>query len=434
MGNTRRFLPDNARGKTDSGISPLSSEHRKRAELFGRYWNYYNGHHKRNLKGNPADNVTLNFSRKVVNEGLRFLFPAVPQFYEDDDEKKVTSAEAWMAEYWQADPSRGWSPFEFLQALGQNGFVCGTPFVKLLPQVNGTIELRAIDPAMVNIETDPDDIQTPTAYDIIWKRGDVYHRQRMEKQDGGMAWLVTEADHVRGSWVVTDEELWPYSFAPLLHAHNLIVANSIWGASDLEEADLNDNINFTASNNSRILRFHAHPKTIGTGFSAKQLEQTAVDELWTITDPNAKVFNLEMQSDLAASRAHMDGLIEAFHQISAVPRLDPATVNVGALSGFALRILYGPLLSKTRQKQATYGMLLAQTNRALLELAGMKDVAVKVKWEDPLPGSEQETDERIERLVRSGAALEGAAKIAGYAPEEIKDLVNGATVEVFDGR
>jgi hypothetical protein len=114
--------------------------------------------------------------------------------------------------------------------------------------------------------------------------------------------------------------------------------------SDLEEADINDAINFTASNIQRILKFHSHPKTIGTGFSAEQLQNTAVDEMWAIPDPAAKVFNLEMQSDLASAFNYLNLLKGAYAKVTGVPDLDPAVVNVGALSGFALRILYGDLL------------------------------------------------------------------------------------------
>ena len=63
-------------GKTDisdGGLSPLSPEHRARQKQYKRLWDYYRGRHRKNLevKHNQADdNVTLNYSRRVVNKGL----------------------------------------------------------------------------------------------------------------------------------------------------------------------------------------------------------------------------------------------------------------------------------------------------------------------------------------------------------------------------
>jgi hypothetical protein len=66
-------------------------------------------------------------------------------------------------------------------------------------------------------------------------------------------------------------------------------------------------------------------------------------------------------------------------------------VNVGALSGFALKILYGDLLEKTEVKRRTYGDALVELNRRLCALAGKgDDVMTTVHWSSPLPENKQE--------------------------------------------
>jgi hypothetical protein len=300
--------------------------------------------------------------------------------------------------------------------------VTGTAFIRLYPGMDGERPyLRNIDPALVEVITNPDDVDEVTGYHIVWRAGELWKRHRIEQQ-GPELWLITEEEKDKRArqFSVIAETPWPYSWAPMFHCQNLILANSVYGVSDLEDADLNDAVNFIASNTNRIVRYHAHPKTIGTGFTGSQLSETAVDSFWTIANDTAKVFNLEMQSDLASSRQYRADLEEAYHQISDVPRLNPAEVSVGALSGFALRILYGPLLQKTAIKRLTYGGMLSQINMALLDLGGFEPAQVRVKWGEALPESTKERADHFKILADAGVELETAARIAGYSERDIQ--------------
>ena len=199
-----------------------------------------------------------------------------------------------------------------------------------------------------------------------------------------------------------------------------------WGISDLEEADINDAINFTASNINRILRYHAHPRTIGTGFTAASLQNTAVDQFWTIPASDARVTNLEMQSDLASAYNFWSGLREAYAKISGVPDLDPAQVNVGALSGFALRILYGDLLELTNVKRNTYGEMLSGINSAMLELGGFgAGLDVHNDWADPLPVDNAAAVQLLALDRQNGVSLETYLEERGYdADRELERIAN----------
>lgn len=426
----RQFIPEVAsKIGGDAGLAPLTDGHRERLRLFEMYWRYYRGHHRRHLKrreGAPDDNVTVNWSRKIVDTGVQFLMGQGVTF-DIGDEPERSPEEAYLDSVWQDDPARRWSVAQFLQGLAQNGGVCGTAVVRIYPPKDGQGKptLKNIDPAIVDILTDPDDADDVTGYHIVWKGATDWKRHRIER-DGGI-WILREDERRGGRWETMTEEVWEFDFPPVFHCQNLILANSVWGASDLEDADLNDAINFANSNINRILRFHAHPRTIGLGFNANQITETAVDNFWTIANPETQVFNLEMQSDLASSRQHRADMEEAYHQVTGVPRLDPAAVNLGALSGFALRILYGPLLAKTDVKQQTYGAMLSQINRALLILGGFADSPVVNRWPDPLPTSDMERALHTKELVAAGATLEGAAKVAGYDDRQIEDLVNLST-------
>jgi hypothetical protein len=422
----RSFIPETATAYGNQfGLAPLTDAHRARVDLFAKYWQYYRGHHKKQLKrpeGQADDNVIVNWSRKIVDAGVQFLFGKGATF-EIEEGSARTPAETYLDTIWQDDPARRWSVAQFLQALAQNGAICGTAVVRLYPPAeNGQKPtLKNIDPAIVDIITNADDSDDVTGYHLLWKSGQDWKRHRIERDESDL-WVIREEIRRGGVWELQDEQAWEWDFSPVFHCQNLILANSVWGASDLEDADLNDAVNFANSNINRILRFHAHPRTIGIGFNAAQLTTTAVDQFWTIANPEAQVFNLEMQSDLASSQMHKAQLEEAYHQITNVPRLDPAQVNLGALSGFALRILYGPLLAKTAVKQQTYGAMLAQINRALLILGGHDDELVINRWPSPLPESALEKAQLLQALTAAGASLEGAAKVAGYDDRQIEDL------------
>jgi FAD/FMN-containing dehydrogenase len=274
----------------------------------------------------------------------------------------------------------------------------------------------------MDIVTHVDDIDDVRGYQAIWPSGDAWKRHRFDVQENG-EWVITEEVHRAGvaGWQIELETRWPYPFAPVVHCQNLPVPNDVWGMSDLEEADINDAINFTASNIARILKFHAHPKTIGTGFAFNQLQQTAVDEFWAIPSADAKVFNLEMQSELAAAYTYLAELKQLYSKVTGVPDLDPAQVNVGALSGFALRILYGDLLEATNTKRNTYGALLSEVNARVLAVGGMAEYGtmdVRNVWPDPLPnnGIEQAQTLQIDRA--HGLSMETYLTRRGYDVEQ----------------
>jgi len=435
--------------RTAENVSPLAREHRERAALFAMYWNYYRGKHKKHLKVKPGqadDNVILNYSKRVVNKGVTFLY-GKPVEFEIDNSDGRTAEEEYLDLVWGGNERK----MALLQNIALNGGVCGTAFVRIYPEQPGVRDslprLVNLDPSTVDVISNEDDIEDVRAYHQVWRSGEDWKRHRIDMQDNG-DWFITEEETRSGGsvWQVTDESAWAYPFPPILTIQNLPSPNEVWGISDLEEADLNDAINFTASNISRILRFHSHPKTIGTGFGAKTLESTAVEEFWTIPNEAAKVFNLEMDSDLQSAYAYLQELRNAYAKITSVPELDPNQVNVGAMSGFALRILYGDLLEATMVKRNTYGGMMAEANRRLLVLAGRGDFSVANVWADPLPANIVEQAQALTADRAAGLSLETYLERRGYDAEreqqrieeeatqqaQQQDSVGGFLLRAFD--
>lgn len=403
--------------KHSDDFSPLSDAHRKRQELFSVYWNYYRGHHRRFIKtmtGGPDDNVVLNYAQSIVEQGIDFLFGKEVVFEIDSINTERNQQEQYLDLVWGEAETK----MTFLQEVAQNGAICGTSFVRLYradPNAPNSLPLLVnLDPSLIDVVTAADNVEEVVEYHIVWRVGDTWKRHVISRDID--QWMITPQRAEKNRLWVQDgeEELWEFDFAPIFHCKNLPLANSFWGRSDLENADLNDAINRTASNTNRIIRFHAHPKTVGVGFNATQLQTTSVNEFWTVDNKDARIANLEMQSDLVSSREFVKDLKAAMHKIGGASELDPAQVNVGALSGFALKILYGPTLSRTDKKRNTYGGMLKAINKALLVLAGQEPVDVKNVWKSPLPESGLEQAQELAVDVQNGLSKATYLERRGY--------------------
>lgn len=391
--------------QTQSFLDRMVGEEQERQKGYKRRWQYYNGDHPRPLKikpGQPDDNVIVNLSRFIVDKGVAFLFGREIEFQIEEGE--TTEDEQFLDDVWDAN-----GKMSLLQNVALNGGVCGHVYVKLVPDGLTTEDGRTVtrlvnlDPAIVRPFWSPDDLSDVLWYKVEYEaagpRGQIFKKQMIERQDNG-TWLITDyAAEGLKMYREVGKTVWPYQFAPICDWQNLPAPNVYFGASDLEDVTMNDGINATVSDIQRILRFHGHPKTIGTGFKATELN-TGIDEMIVLPNAEAKVYNLEMQSDLTAALKHAANLIDLYLRMARIPNLDPANVNVGALSGFALRILYGDLLEKTDVKRQTYGEGIKELNRRLLAIAGKQGVRpARIVWQNPLPENKTELTAQLDNEI-----------------------------------
>lgn len=366
---------------------PGDVEKLARAELTARKnymsttWKYYRGEHKRQLKvkpGQPDDNVIMNLAKKLVDTGVAMLFGRGVQF--ELSERTDTDAERVLRSIWRENRSH-----ILLNDIALNGYVTGHPVVKILPgEDDGLPRIININPAALTVFWKADDVDTVLFYSLKWSddaRQDIV-------RDGG-AWRIFNYRRIGGQWELADEKIWRYSWSPILDWKNLPNPNMYYGVSDLEHADLNDDINFVASNILRILRYHAHPKTIGTGARADALQQTDIDSFWTFPNENAKIYNLEMQSDLTSSLEYLKLLRTAFFSLGAGVDMSHIMSSLREVTNFSIKVLYKDAVDRLILKRALYGEALVEINRRVLELAGFgAENHTMLHWPEPLPADE----------------------------------------------
>lgn len=406
----------------------MMEQERERLEAIDRNWKYYHGFHSAMLPtraGQVNDNVTINLARLIVDKSASFLFGKEVTF--ELDHTDTTPEEEWLEAVWRRNRK-----MTFLMRLAVTGGVTGHVFIKIVPdtQQGRPPRLVSIEPEYVTVSHAGEDIEDVWRYRIQWIERDrenraMSRRQDIERDPGKARWqVINRIAYGSRRWEPDPEHpdtVWEYPWPPMIDCQNLVNPGAYWGLSDLEDLRQQDAINYIASKVQRILRYHAHPKTIGKAFDPDQVK-VGEDEMLVLPGENSDLFNLEMQSDLGSSLAFMDKLIQWFLATARTPRLDPAVVSVGALSGFALKVLYGDALEKAEVKRRTYGDMLVELNRRLCDLGGFgTEHYTEVYWQSPLPEDEREEQTRDQFELDYGLASKETVQARRNIDHEVEE-------------
>jgi len=408
-----------------------------RRERMRRAWTAYHGNAPKCLKhtpGQPDDNVQANYARVVVDQGVSFLFGGGVDIRVGAD--APPGAQKWLDAAWLHNDRD-----TLLHRLAMNGAVCGHAFVKLTrakaaegERSPGYPRIVVLDPLTVSVRWQPDDWESVVRYDVEWNGldpisgGAAAFRQTMtRRQDGQPGWTITDqrsdGDDVR--WQTVRHEAWPYAWAPVAGCQNLPAPNEFWGTSDLEPdvLDLCRAMSFVLSNAARILRLHAHPRLWGSGFHADDLS-LGPEDVTILPVRDAQLHLLEMQGDLSSSLELYRRVKDALHELTRVPEISAGALNaLGRVSGVALRVLYQPLMEKTRTKRMLYGALIREVSRRMLAMGGFgEDVHIELEWPAVAPTDpyeEAQTSVLYTQLGMSGeAALRRLGLVLRDSPDE----------------
>lgn len=413
-------------------LASASLDEQQRNLRWRRAWTAYEGDLPDPLKvrdGKPNDNIKLNYCRLIVDKGASFLFGDPLGFEEAEKEKSAykkpeTTAEAWLRKAWRANKL-----VSTLQKLATNGGVCGTCFLKVVPDSRLTApypRIIVIDPASMKVLTEPDDLEDVYcfifSYVDIDKGGKPVRFEEVTERNQAGTWMITHRTVDLVSGIVKEEgpsEEWPYSWPPIFYCQNLVAPNEFWGIADLEEDIININvaINFVVSNINRILKHHAHPKTWGKGFTADSME-TSVDEIIILPASDAFLGNLEMKSDLASSIDFYNKIKAAIHEVARVPQVSTGMIdNIAGTAGVSLMVMFQPLTEKTKTKRATYGDMIASVCKRMLEIGGFgADIDINIQWPALLPRDELQERQVAQLDHALGVSLDTLQSQLGYNP------------------
>lgn len=429
--------------------APCPQEAHERKRAMREAWDAYRGNFKPPLKvaaNQPDDNVLSNRCAPIVDKGVSFLFGQVVNIEASDETSEPdTAVQDFLKSLWGDDDER----MTLLSQMAINGGVCGQVFLKLIPPQGQMQYPRVVvmDPLLIRMVTDPDDVSCILAYVIEYPGQDDWQKKQIVARidPDGLAGIAGEADmddtwtitnYVRkgqtGVWMQTGPRVdWLYPFPPIMTCQNLPNPNESWGVPDLtpDLIGMNKVLNFIQSNTSRIIKFHGHPKTYATGLSATQIN-IGIDDLICLPSPDSKLANLEMSSSLV-DQINFAGILRSdMDEQSRVPGIvlgRETSLPRGNISGVALQLLFQPLIEKTVQKQRLYGCLIRYVSRAALVLAGKlsieeyEDYPIALHWPSLLPNDDLQAAQTA--LVHQQLGVSGQTILAqlGFDPEEEKD-------------
>lgn len=393
-------------------LTDLAREERSlRALDIARWWDYYEGQHKRFLKvreGEPDYNTITNLCARVVDQSVNFLVGAMPEWdLPGEDETNEALLDAW----WEINDGE-----DFLTDLMTTATVTGHAFVKLVPEpALRNVRPVALDSSLVTAFWLPEDKTKTVAYMIEW--GSAAKREREDHILSGQTWQVIRYISSGSDWIEQSRAIWPYPFAQIVDWKNLPNPRGYYGRSDIgaQVISLNDAYNFRQSNTSKILYIHAHPRTIGFGVTANQVSKSAVDGLWLIPDKEARLENLEMQTDLESSRANAGDVKADFFSDSQTVDLSTVKDKAGALTNFGLKLMFAEALAKNAKKRRLAGRGLSEMLYRVGVLLGYDWAGVTVQWADPLPENTVEQVSNAKEVISMGvSSRQTQAERLGY--------------------
>lgn len=402
-----------------------TSDDKARQACIAGAWDAYRGKFPDPLVVKPKqsnDNVKANRCSTIVDKGVSWLFGQDDFTIEVEND---SAAQDKLDEVLKANKL-----MTLLAKYALFGGIAGHSFIKIVPS-DPIPRLVVQNPEFITVQTDPDDMEVVLSYAITYcvvdAKGEKWDKRQIIKrintdgipslainQNRDDTWETTtfmRKANTQGGWVQMGEpEPWSYWWPPIVGNQNLIDPSQYWGKPDLTDdlIQMNRALQFVESNTSRILKWHAHPKTWIKGANASQIDVSA-DGVIGLTSPDAAIGNLEMISDLSSSQSFAEVLRTNMDECSRVPAVSTGrmadSMRGNQISGIAVKLLFQPLEEKTKSKQQLYGEMIEELCRRILDLLGLGyDHEITIHWPNLLPTDDVTDAQRAMFLDQTGLA------------------------------
>lgn len=381
-------------------------EFKDRALFIGKARGYYDGQFPKQLQ-DDKDNVVLNLCRQVIDETAAFISPDMPAI-ELDKMAGVTDAnEDIIYKVWMDSGGA-----RLVNQMAVSGGIAGHVFARVVIRHDLSVRIVVLNPSTIIRWWWASDHTVTLGYELRWREGKTEYRTDVVRVDGG--WLIREyhrqinPNDEGGTWLpVGDEALWDYPIAPIVDWQHLPSMGGGYGANEIPHADMNLHINKIASDIKSILRYHAFPTTVGTGFKAEEVVETRIDGFVTIANAEAKIYNVEMDSDLRSSMEMLNTMRDAFFNQARVVVVKGGLDTFRGMTNLGIRAAFMPMIAKTAQIRRAYADGLVALSRLLLMLAGQSvddvmDVPIEVIWGEALPLDTREELALIQQQMMMG--------------------------------
>lgn len=419
-----------------------------------RHWNFYEGYHWEDIQAYDKPQTTKNYCRPFVDKFVAFEFGkgfSIRVPYEDkveNDTPQERVITTFLEEIWNEHNNRD----KLMLEVGQTKAITGKCWVQVKYEStqdlydpfgeypNGRIRIIPMSSNTIFPEYDPHDKDKLVKLTVMYpykepELSPIIKTPKIKTKVYRAVWTNDEVTVYEGDKdPVTTENL--YKVIPFVEIINYPLANRTEGASDLDDIiPLNVELNLKNSDISEIIDYHASPVTLVYGANASSLERGA-NKMWGGLPKDARVENLNMNTDLGASLGYVNDTKLAIHEIGSVPiNALGNTQAISNTSGVALQIIHMPLIERTRVKRISTTSGIQQINKLIL-LIGIQqniievpsDVSAKefyqtqIKFQDALPKDTLIELQQIESEMRLGLESRNEAMIRlGKDPKKVLD-------------
>jgi hypothetical protein len=362
----------------------ISPEDRIRLLNIRRYWNFYEGYHWEEIPPEDKPQVTENYCRAFVNKFVAFEFgkgfstkmkPDIEKVIVNDENQTVMD---YLMSVWKNNKQD-----KFSTELGQSKSISGDGWV----QVRYADPNELIDPfgefpkGMIKVtviptniafaeynEHDKDKLERFTIQYPIDRldNSPILKRIQIKKTIYKQIWTREKVEIWEGEELI-QSALNDYGIIPFVQIKNFPIVGKTEGLSDLEDLiPLNTELNTKKSDISEIIDYHSAPITIVYGAKVSSLEKGA-NRMWGGLPKDAKVENLNLNTDLGASVSYVNDIKKAMHEIGGIPEGSLGGQQaISNTSGVALQFVNMPLIERTRIKRMCSQEGLELVNKLIL--------------------------------------------------------------------
>lgn len=422
---TQTMLPP-SQTATGQPVYVITDADKKRQQAIADAWKAYDGDFAPQLQKTPEGidpNVVINQCAPIVDTGVDFLFGQEVEISVEEAAPK--EAQELIDKAWGRKEMR----VPLLQDLAYNGAMGRNAFLRIVPSEDDedmpdkakTYRLVTVDPAIVSVQTAPQDVETVLCYCLQYsvtqkidgKDQLVYYREEIMridpdgnakegKPDDDDTWQIQHWTQIgyanmqprNDHWTPAGPPiLWNYPFPPLFHNKNLPRPNEFWGRADIRPdiIGMNKSLNLTLSCIISDEIIYGLPILYANGIGDTVVERKA-GRIASLPTPESKITAVAIPSDIPNMLSVANDLRSSIDETSHVPGVATgrmSTVPHGNLPGVTIELLFMSLLKQTDKKRCLYGALIIDVSKALLVLAGLAntvdDIDIELSWQSPLP-------------------------------------------------
>lgn len=412
----------------------LTNKEIDRLKRIRRNWNFYEGYHWEDIPDQDGPELTINYCRAFVNKIVSFeLGKAFSFTVKKEHEKTVITKDGrtifeYLEDVWEDN-----NQYLFCIEMGQMKSVTGEAWVQVRyispddmkdpygKYPDGRVQIALMPSEVIWPEYDPHDRKRLVRLTVMYTykriiRTGILGRKRTEEVLYKQVWTDDECAVYDGN--TTEPEVFPnkYGIIPFVCIPNLTISCRTEGYSDLDDIiPLNTEYNMKSSDVSEIIDYHAAPVTVVYGAKIGNLEKGA-NKMWGGLAKDAKVENLELQGDLAASTGFIDKIKQSMCEVGGVPEsVLGGAQSISNTSGVALQYMNLPLIEKCNQKRMSTEDGLERLNSLILLISMLEGLVFKpteiktldffytdVDIPDTLPKDELIELQRLQMELKSG--------------------------------